>query len=255
MPNAREVVKTKKNILVYGPTGSGKTTMFTTLPGRKFLYLFDPAGIDSIKGEDIDYEFFPPDDLMGIWSTLKAGVSTAQKKGHPVAYADFEKHVEEKCKDRFKGYDVIGFSSVTMLSGIMLDYLLDMQGRYGRVPELSDYNILGISLIQMFKPVLAVPDKIIFLEGHSDLVQDDVSKRVQNQFDVTKNVRRIIPRLCSDCWVSTAETEKDKTLFQIITQPTKDFPLAKNSFGLKLYENVTIDLKKPRVGQGIGRYF
>jgi hypothetical protein len=254
MPNAKSLKTGKKNILVYGPTGSGKTTLFTTLPGRKFLYLFDPSGLDSIKGLDIDYEFFPPDDVLGVWSTLKKGRTTV--KGTPQSYQEFEDHLEKILNgDRFKEYDVIGFSSVTMLSNIMMDYLLHLQARFGRVPELSDYNLLGISLINTFKPALALQDKIIFLEGHSDLTQDDVSKRIVNQFDVTKNVRRIIPRLCSDIWVSEGSPEGEDMKYRIQTAPSKEFPQAKNSFSLKPFEDVTIDLKKPREGQGAGRWF
>ena len=254
MPNAKDLKSQKKNIIVYGPTGSGKTTLFTTLPGKKFLYIFDPSALDTLRGQDIDYEYFPPDGVLGIRATQK-GARGKAKMPEPTSYRDFENHLENFGSNSYEDYDIIGFSSITTLSQILMNRLLFINGRFGHVPELSDYNLLGITLVALFEDVLSVQNKTVFIEGHSDLVQDQVSKKIQNQFDITKNVRRMLPRLLTDAWVAEADVISDKSSFRIHTMPTREWPLCKNSFGFGPFIDVTIDLKKDRVRQGIGSKF
>lgn len=90
MPNARTAHESSTHkFLLLGDTGSGKTTQFLTLPGRKFIYLFDPNAILSLQGHDIDYEEFLPDSLnLSIKSLSKSsgvakGDSTTSHREYP----------------------------------------------------------------------------------------------------------------------------------------------------------------------------
>ena len=77
---------TKRRIMVVGDTGSGKTTQFLTFPGRKFAYLFDPAGRESLGDYDGDFAEMLPEqgDLdLAPASIRKQGVKKTQSiKGH-----------------------------------------------------------------------------------------------------------------------------------------------------------------------------
>jgi hypothetical protein len=130
-----------------------------------------------------------------------------------------------------------------------------LNGRFGRVPEIADYNLLGITMVAMMEAVLSVPDKLIFIEGHSDLVNDAVSKIIVNQWDITKNVRRMLPRMFSDVWISSTDPTGTEVKYTIQTAPDKKWPQGKNSFRLNYFEDVTVNLKKPREEQGAGRWF
>jgi len=255
MANAKELVKSKKVILVYGPTGTGKTTLFTSIPGKKFIYMFDPSGLDSIAGCDIEYEAYFDEPILGIRATQKGRTDPkAPKQREPTAYARFEDSLEERLASNFKGYDVIGIDSLTTLQIITMDRILWLNGRLGRVPEIADYMLVGETIMAILRAICSLPNKIVYITGHSDLVQDEISKRVQNQFDITKNIRRLLPRLCSDVWVSGAEQGKDSVEYYVQTSPSRDFPSAKNSFGLRQFEDVTMNLRRPREEQGIGKW-
>ena len=254
MPNAKDIKTQKKNIIVYGPTGSGKTTLFTTLPGKKFLYVFDPGALDTLRGQDLDYAYFPPDGILGIRATQK-GARGKTKMIEPTSYRDFENHLEDFGSNAYEDYDIIGFSSITTLSQILMNRLLFINGRFGHVPELSDYNLLGLTLVALLESALSVPNKVVFVEGHSDLVQDQTSKKIQNQWDVTKNVRRMLPRMFTDIWISSADVEKAKSVFRIQTMSTREWPLCKNSFGFNPFLDVTLGEDHTRVGGGVGRFF
>ena len=233
MANAKELTKSKKVILIYGPTGTGKTTLFTSIPGKKFVYMFDPSGLDSIAGCDVDYEAYYDEPILGIRATQKGRMDPkAPKRKEPTAYASFEDHLEAMLAENFERYNVIGIDSLTTLQIITMDRILWLNGRLGRTPEIADYMLVGETIMAILRAICALPDKIVYITGHSDLVQDEVSKKVQNQFDITKNVRRLLPRLCSDVWVSGAEQGKDSVEYFIQTSPSREFPSAKNSFGL-----------------------
>lgn len=56
MPNTRDLKISKIKILVWGKPKSGKTFFFRTFPKPAKAYMFDPNGILSLRGEDIEYE-------------------------------------------------------------------------------------------------------------------------------------------------------------------------------------------------------
>lgn len=252
--NLKDHTKSKKNILIYGPTGTGKTQLFATIPGKKLVYCFDPTGLDTLTGLDIDAAHFPPDSPIGIGRTQKGAKDPkASKPAEPVAYANFEDHIEQMLETRFEGYDAIGFDSLTSLQAMILDRIAYINNRYGQVSELSDYNIMGDTILKILRAAFSCP-QIVYVTGHSDLVQDDISKKVQNQFDIVKNVRRLLPRNVSDLWITSVNPDQNEPRFSIQTLPSREWPSAKNSFNLKFIEDVTLDFSKPLEEQGIGKF-
>lgn len=255
MASAKDLSPSKKNILNIGHTGSGKTTLFTTIPGKKFIYMFDPSGLNSIAGLDIDYEYFAPDSNIGLRRGMKGQKDPkASKPKEPMAYANFEDHLEDMIANDFYDYDVVGFDSLTKLQDIIMDRQLWINSRYGQIPELGDYRIIGITLVTIFSEVLT-KRPIIYVTGHVDTTKDEVQGRVIDQFDVVKNLRRQLPRDLTDLWVSYAEQgSESKGKFMLQTAPDKRNPNAKNSMNLNFIENVTLNLKKPLEEQGIGEF-
>lgn len=254
MANAKDLSPLKKNILNIGPTGSGKTTLFSTIPGKKFMYMFDPSGLNSIAGLDIDYEHFAPDSNIGLRRSMKGQKDPkAPRPKEPMAYADFEDHVEDMIANDFYNYDVIGFDSLTKLQDIILDRQLWINSRYGQVPELSDYRIIGITMMAIFSEVVT-QRPIIYITGHTDTQKDENEGRIVDQFDIVRNLRRQLPRDLTDLWISFAEQREGKSVYKIQTAPDKRNPNARCSMNLNFLEDVTIDNKKPREEQGIGEF-
>lgn len=261
MPSAKDLTPgMNKKILAYGPTGSGKSGLFTSIPGKKFAYIFDESGLDPLVGQDIDYEIFFPDPItVDVVTTPKrAGDPKADKTGvanRPEAYINFRDHIQPFIDNKFEGYDVIGFLSVTNLGVAIIDRIAAIDNRLDKAYELSDYNLVGITMARLFRRVFTVPNKIFYLEAHSDMVQDELTKKLVNELDIGKRQRREIPKMLSDVWVTHCDTVENKPHFTLQTLPTKDFPIAKNSMGLNAFLNITMDLTQNRETQGIGRIF
>jgi GTPase SAR1 family protein len=77
----------RQNFLIVGPAGSGKTSLFATIPGKKFVYVFDPNAVRTLEGLDIKYEEFLADELDLSIITMKGGTrDTATKTFNPETY-------------------------------------------------------------------------------------------------------------------------------------------------------------------------
>lgn len=254
--------KTNPKILAYGKAGSGKTSLFRTLPGRKFLYMFDPAGLNSLSPEDdITFEEFLIDTVPMSVNTLKG-----MKDGSSPSYDNMETYVrwENDFQNRLDknffsdptveidgikgGFDVIGFDSLTTLTDIVMDRILQLNQRAGKNPELGDYGILTNTLARIVRNAAAT-DCIIFLTAHEVAQQDKLLRSVSNEIMVPGQLKVKLPLLFSEIYHCTAEVDsKGNPLYKIATIAEDLYPLARCSSvlretGLGLIQDVTIKTK------------
>lgn len=257
MPNAMEAHrKPGEKFLVLGQTGSGKTTLFTTLPGKKFMYLFDPNALNSIQGLDIDYEEFLPDMLnMAVGSLSKGKGDRPTVRSPAVVYSNWEKDFESKMESGFfDSYDCVGFDSFTTLSDMVMDRVLEINGRGGQWPQMDDYGPQMNTLLNIVRTVTAM-GKIIYFTGHVELKQDELTSRIYQTPMMTGRLKAKLPLLFSEIYMCKAEPDtKGNVKYQIQTKPDRLSPLVRCTLkGLELYQDVTIDYDKPLDKQGLGK--
>lgn len=258
MPNAKDALANEKvihRILVLGDTGSGKTTQFLTLPGKKFIYLFDPNALLSLKGHDVDYEEFLPDRLnlsVKSLSTAKGGDKTTNFTND--AYLDWEKDFNDKVtKGFFDQYDVIGMDSATTFLDLIMDRTLTINGRAGTWPQQDDYGPQMQVFINVCRTLMAL-GKVIYMTGHVEAKKDELLQRIFREPMMTGRLKKKIPLLFSDVFVAEVEnTGQGRVIHKLMTAPDRITTSVRTAFkGLKPYEDVTIDWTKSPLGQGIG---
>lgn len=257
MPNARDAHPlAAPKFFMLGNTGSGKTTQFLTLPGKKFIYLFDPNALLSIKGYDIDYEEFLPDVLsMDIYSLSKD--KTRQKvmstRGADV-YQEWEKDIEAKlASDFFKSYDWVGVDSFTTLSDMVMDSVLLLNGRPGRWPQEDDYAPQMNALTNITRTFAAL-GKPIYFTGHVEVKQDELTKQIFYTPLMTGRLRVKLPLLFSEILYLKADSDGKNVRYNLQTKPDRMMPLIRTSMkGLDPLVDTTLDFTKPLEGQGLGR--
>jgi GTPase SAR1 family protein len=105
--NAKEAtLSTYENILCVGDPGSGKSSLIRTLPGKKFVYIFDPNGLRSLAGADVDYEEWLPDSLE-LDTTIKRFNRDGKPDDRPATareprvYIDWCSSIAEKAENMF----------------------------------------------------------------------------------------------------------------------------------------------------------
>jgi hypothetical protein len=260
MPNAREAARnenTKEKFFLIGETGAGKTSQFLTLPGRKFIYLFDPSALNTLKGHDVEYEAFYPDLLPLGAQSLTKGKSEGSKSRaaqEPKTYLDWEKDFEGKLdSDYFENYDVLGFDSFTTFSDILMDRILWINGRPGQQPQQDDWAAQMVSIRNVVRTMTAM-NKILFFTGHVDMKQDEQTKRMVNQILLTGQLRSRLPLLFSEIYFCECRSTNSEIKYVIQTRPDRLNPKIRSTIqGLEMYEDVTIgDWKKPE-DYGLGK--
>ena len=258
MPNAKDAQVGKQHLfLILGTTGSGKTTQFLTLPGRKFMYLFDPNALNSIAGQDVDYEQFLPDRLNIAVSSLKKGVG--DKPQRPVsnqAYVQWERDFEKRLADGFfNDYDCIALDSCTTLLDMIMDRVLTINGRPGQWPNQDDYGPQMNTFTNIMRTVTSL-GKTVYVTGHIEPRKDEVTGRLFNTPLLTGRLKSKLPLLFSDIFIAEASSDREgRVKYTMQTVPDRMNPLARCSLpGLAPWQDVTLDMNKPLVGQGLGAF-
>lgn len=263
MPNALDAQITKpEKILVIGGGGSGKTTQLLTLPGKKFVYIFDPNALQSLRGFDVDYEEFVAEytDIDLSVKTLKTGVGDNPaliegrvRKIEPKTYNNWESHFLGSLeKNFFAPYDVIAIDSFTLFAETVMDRVMHLNKRLGKQPEQADWAAQINTIGNVFRAITGV-NKMLFCTGHADLKQDELSKRVTYQLMMPGRMRVRLPLLFSNIFACRAVgTEKDAK-YVIQTRNDRECPWVRTSIkGLDFEHDVTIkDFRKPQE-YGIG---
>jgi hypothetical protein len=255
MPNALETKTALKRVLLLGDTGSGKTTQFITLPGKKYMHIFDPAGLNSLQGHDVDYDEFLPTRIPAGMQSLKKETGGDVRKSRSQVYVDFEEQFNQRLESNFFAqYNWVGFDSITTLLDLMMDRLLTLNGRFGQWPHEDDWGPQMIAFTNFCRTVTASLGTNCFFTGH---MQDKTNRKT----GVTKRLPMMtgtliqrIPLLFSDILGCDCDTDvKGKIVYRLCTVPNNDFTIIRTSIkGLEPIENVTIDFTQPVVGQGFG---
>jgi hypothetical protein len=256
MPNAKDAHETANHrIFILGDTGGGKTTQLLTLPGRKFVYLFDSNAVLSLRGYDIDYEEFLPERLNTAAGSLsKAKPSDKSSVTGSDVYKLWEQDFNSKLDSGFfDDFDWIGMDSCTTFLDLIMDRILTINGRFGEWPQQDDYGPQMIAFTNVCRSLTAL-GKGIYMTGHLETKQDDLTKRIFRKPMMTGRLTTKIPLLFSDIFIAEAEPSVDGTVrHKIQTVPDRMTTCVRTAIrGLDPFEDVTIDFTQDPVGQGIG---
>ena len=261
MPSAKDVKEYPETIMAMGFPGGGKTTAFATLPGRKFIYIFDPNSLATLRGQDVDYEAFIPEHIDLDAVTLKADRrDRISRKPEPQTYVEFEKDIEAKMKeDFFDQYDVIGFDSLTTLTDIVMDRIMYLNDRFGKWPEQADYTATINTVIKILRTVTSF-NGLIYVTGHLEFKQEENSGKFMNVLALLGRLRTRAPLLFSNIFQFYAEedTREKETRWYVRTEPDRYNPYLRKSQGLKNLETIE-DVTVPKEawsssieGEGLG---
>jgi AAA domain len=207
-----------------GPTGSGKSAQIWTLPGRKFLYVFDPNTMPTIRGCDVDYEEFFP-DFAEMDATLKgfnkgSKSDRPKKPKEPTVYTDWVENINAKVDAGFfRDYDWVILDSVTFLSKATMDRQLYLNGRYGDLEDRADYRVVGSKLSDLFNTLSGLPINV-YCTGHTRTFEDDKTKKVTTQINLPGKARDILPLMFTNVWLAKTKEDDDGQLrYFIRTKP------------------------------------
>ncbi len=260
MPNAKDITDVPTKFLVAGYSGSGKTTLFLTHPAeKKFMYLFDPAAINSIKGFDVEYEQFLPDEIpLHVMPIAERHQETGKTIYEPMTFVNWERDFEERLADGFfKEGMLVGFDSTTLFADIVMDRIQYKRSKLGHWPDEGAWTGQINTLLNIFRRITAVQGITLYTTVAITQSKDRKTGQYYELMAVSPYIRSRIPLLFSEVWLCRCEHDSEGAYYSVQTKPDKDFNFMKTSFrGIgdnDGYENVTIkDWSRPEES-GIGR--
>lgn len=261
MPNAKDAtIQTKPKIMALGQTGGGKTTGFLSLPGRKFAYLFDPNAILSLKGQDIDYEEYLPDNLsmkltsMKGANKMKGGAAKYANQGAEL-YNAWEEDFESKASSGFfDDYDWLMLDSFTTLSDMVMDGVLAINSRGGQWPQQDDYGPQMLALTNIMRTATSL-NIGVYVTAHIEVKQDELTKKIFYQPLMTGRLRAKLPLLFSEILLFEAQSDqKGEVTYTAQTKADRMMPIIRTTMKkCALHEDVTIDFDQVPIVQGLGK--
>lgn len=257
MANMRDANPKRQNFLIVGPTGSGKTSLFATIPGKKFLYGFDPNAERTLEGLDIEYENFLSDEIdMSIISMKADKRDTATRVFNPDTYMRFKEDFERRVDEHFfDDIAAVSFDGLTGLEAIAMDRMQYINGRFGKVPEMTDNVATREVMSKVIRMVTNLPC-ITFLHCHIDYDKDETTGRMMNMLSVIGKLKKQLPMNCSEIWQAYSEpNDKDEPRFYVQTVSDRYSPWIRKSRRMSFlpaHIDVTIeDWNKPEA-YGLG---
>jgi len=257
MPNAKDAPPGIVTICNVGSTGSGKTQGFLTLPGKKFMYIFDPNALMTLRGHDLEYELFIPEQLdLDAVTLASANRDKFSSPPEPKTYTAFEKHLEDSIENGFfDQFDVIGLDSITTFTAVVLDRILHLNGRTGEHPTIADNVATVNTAIRVFRTLLS-PNKTIYVTGHVDYKKQDDKEggKMANVMYFLGGLRKRLPILFSEVWLSYGDDDREGNMhYYVRTRQDRYNPYLRcSSRFIDTVEDVTVDWNEPLEGQGIG---
>jgi len=252
MPNAKDLRGAGVNHLSFlfvGHPGSGKSTLYRTLPGRGFLYIFDPNCLASLEGMDVEYEIFSPDLLDINVHPLAAKTRDGKdispdrvvKAKEPRAYVEFERMFEDHLETGFlEEFSWVGTDSFTTFSDAVMDRVMWLNGRFGKQPEQDDWSAQMMT-IQMVARSITHRNKMYVATAHEEFVKDKTTAVISVQPWLTGKLKVRLPLLFSNIYRCVS----DDGHYYIQTTPHKMYKYMRSSIkGLEDEIEVTIPFDK-----------
>ena len=248
------------NILLIGGFGTGKTTQFNTLKGKKAAYLFDPSAGESLRTEVEVLDFQPGGGDLDIMprSVRKGGRVEKDKSDQsydPQLYVRWANDLEEReANGYFKDVDWLLVDGMTLLSKALIDRITFLQEKIGSEDGRTDYQLAGTRFSNCMRRITALPCNTL-ITGHQQKRQDQLTQRIENELLLPGSARGLVPLLFGHIFVTKCVVDKDKAPRWVVqTVPDRENPTVRTTLqGLDFEHDVTVeDFSKP-TEYGLGK--
>ena len=193
--NAKDLTieKVKLNVLVYGKSGTGKTSFACSFP-KPYVFDFD-KGMLSQRGRDVEFDTFS-------------------------SYQEFEfklAELQRECE-----FETLVLDSVTTMQEYLLDKILVANRR--QMPTMNEWNILIAELKDLFMRLTKMVNHLVVV-AHEQLIQDEITGEVLIQpLIVGKKLPEMLPLWFDECYRASVGRDKDgKPMHQLLVRASTKY--------------------------------
>jgi hypothetical protein len=205
--------------IIYGATGSGKTSLLRTCRLPLHIDSFDPGGTKVLQGEAILNGQRYPDEF----SKGNIIIDSRFENEDPMNPAMAKLWDDEFHRRKDMGYfDKIGTyvidSMTTWAQCIMYD-VLKKAGRSGGTPQKNDWLPQMTVIEKCMRSFISMPCDCILL-GHEDMEKDEASGRVLVTLLITGKLSTRIPALFDEIHHADTKETSSGIQYQLLTRKT-----------------------------------
>lgn len=205
-------------MMVYGPSGVGKTTFLTSFPGpigvadfdgkigsaARYLEVHNPDKLDHIE-----FENFQP-------SALNGGVKVYQK------FIKWLVWLENLGKEGKFPYSTIGLDSLTTFAESLVSHIMDSNPGVKRVdvltPSMQDYLMLSTNFKPIIHRLLALPCNVVVI-GHISQDKDEVTQEINYRPALPGKLPELLPILFGEVYRAFTEVVDGKVNYKAQCRP------------------------------------
>jgi len=250
------------NFIIYGGSGSGKTSLLRSARTPILVHSFDPGGCDVLEGK---VPWSPYDTSIDNGKVLVDNRFEHEDPANPTAFELWDKVYHQLKRD--KVFDSLGtfvIDSLTTFSQCVMYYILKKEGRSGSkavangqkvsyqgVPFQQDYLPQMMFIENTLRDILSNSCDVI-LTAHDAAVKDEITGRVQKDIMVTGKLVRRLPLLFSEIYHTESIEAGTSTSYKLLTRKTGTYQ-AKTRMGkggeLELREDANLKAMLKKCGR------
>ena len=207
------------NAIIYGGTGSGKTSLLRTCRLPLHVDSFDPGGTKVLQGEAILNEKRYPDE-MARGNIIVDSSFENEDPNKPWAIKAWDKaYHRRKAMGYFDSLGTYALDSTTTWAQDIMYEVMKKAGRSGGQPFQNDWLPQMTIIENAIREMIALPCDVILI-GHDDSDKDEATGKMFISLMITGKLKRRVPLMFDEVYVAMTKESSKGVEYQLLTRKT-----------------------------------
>ena len=205
------------NAIIYGGTGSGKTSLLRTCRLPLHVDSFDPGGSKVLEGEAILNGAKYP-DYMSQGNIIVDSRYENEDPIHPKSASLWDKEFHRRLKMGY--FDCVGTYALDSLTTWAQDIMYEVikkAGRSGGTPQQNDWLPQMTIIENALRGIMSLPCDCILI-GHEDTAKDEATGKMYNSLLITGKLKMRVPLLFDEVYAALTKETSKGIEYQLLTR-------------------------------------
>lgn len=207
------------NAIVYGATGSGKTSLLRTCRLPIHIDSFDPGGCKVLRGEAILNGRRYPDEFSKGNIVIDSRFENEDPMSPNAAKLWDDEFHRRKLMGYYERLGTYAIDSMTTWAQTIMYDVLKKAGRTGGVPQKNDWLPQMTVIEKCMRTFLSLPCDCILI-GHEDVEKDEPTGRVIASLLITGKLSTRVPALFDEIYHADTKETSSGIQYQLLTRKT-----------------------------------